>query len=165
MKILSLAFITFLQISSFQTDNLPQWAEERFKSLSNIFERSNQLKPNYIEYDLNGDHILDIAIFVRKKENNKAGILFLIGGEKNVVFLAGAGNSFGSGGNDYTWADNWKLFTKVETHQTTFLPNGDIDSEKVVRLKSSAIRIEEAEGAAGLIYFNGSSFVWIHQTD
>ena len=149
---------------SIDVDELPEWASTRWKKYDSIFERSYKLVPSFLEYDFKGDETEDIAIFVSKKSNAKQGVLFLFG-EDDRMFVSGAGNSFGTGGDDFEWADDWKLFTESKTHETTFLDNGDIDGSREVTLQYPAISIREEEGSGGLIYFNGEKFIWIHQGD
>jgi predicted Zn-dependent protease len=81
------------------------------------------------------------------------------------MFLAGAGNTFGSGGDNFEWADYWEVFDQRITHETTFLENGDVDGSREIKLDHAAISIREDEGSGGLIYFNGEKFISIHQGD
>lgn len=145
-------------------DELPKWAETKYSKYEQNFERSYKLVPSFLEQDFTGDGSLDIAIFVSKKSNEKKGVLFLLG-DGDLMFLAGSGNSFGSGGDNFEWADSWEVFDQRLTHETTFLENGDIDGTQEVKLDHAAISIREDEGSGGLIYFNGEKFVWIHQGD
>jgi hypothetical protein len=160
-----LTFLLCINTLCYQKLELPEWAKQQFLPLSETFERSTQLSPNILHYDLNNDGASDIAMFVAKKVDGKTGILFLINGQEKQYFLAGAGNSFGPGDNDYEWADTWRVFEEKVTYEMTFLPNGDIDGEREVILENPAISIREDEGSGGLIYYNGSKFVWIHQGD
>lgn len=160
-----LSILLCLSALTDQFSELPKWAEERFVLLSETFEQSDQLNPSFIIYDLNSDGKSDVAIFVKKKIDSKTGILFLINGQENQFFLAGAGNSFGSGDDNFEWTDSWLVFNKRVTYKMTFLENGDVDSEQEVILSNPAISIGEDEGSGGLIYYNGNKFVWIHQGD
>ncbi len=81
------------------------------------------------------------------------------------MFLAGAGNSFGSGGDNFDWADSWEVLDQRVTHETTFLESGDIDATREVELDHAAISIRQEEGYGGLIYYDGEKFIWIHQGD
>jgi len=145
-------------------EQLPEWARTKYAKYVQNFERSYKLMPSFLEEDFTGDGTTDIAIFVSKKSNDKKGILFLLrDGDK--IFLAGAGNSFGSGGDNFEWADFWEVFDKRRTYETTFLENGDVDGSREVKLDHAAISIREDEGSGGLIYYNGEKFVWIHQGD
>lgn len=145
-------------------DELPACALAKWNKYESTFERSYQLLPSFLEEDFNGDGTNDIAVFVSKKSDEKQGVLFLFG-KDDKMFISGAGNSFGPGGDDFKWADYWELFTESKTYETTFLDNGDIDGSREVSLKYPAISIREEEGSGGLIYFNGEKFTWIHQGD
>ncbi|MEQ9384718.1 MAG: hypothetical protein RIF36_22890 [Imperialibacter sp.] len=160
-----LTLIIFFITVETPTTELPDWACKRFVQFSERFDIYDQIEPAFIELDLDDDQTNDVAIFVREKSINKTGILFLFDGDGERYFLAGAGDSFGAGGDDFEWADKWEIFLKSKTHQTTFLPNGDIDGTKTVELKNPAISIRENEGSGGLIYYDGSRFIWIHQGD
>lgn len=162
---LQLPLILYFNVLCHQTPELPDWAKQQFILLSESFEHSCQLSPNILQYDLNSDGVSDIAMFVTKKSDGKTGILFLINGQEKQYFLAGAGNPFGPGDNDYEWADKWRVFEEKVTYEMTFLPNGDIDGTQEVILQNPALSIREDEGSGGLIYYNGSKFVWIHQGD
>ncbi|RJE72988.1 hypothetical protein [Reichenbachiella sp. MSK19-1] len=142
---------------------LPTWAQHRFSNINNIFEVSDQLKPQTIAADFDGDGTTDIAVFVNNKKRNKVGIMILLNNELEQYFVAGAGNSFGAGGDDFSWAGIWLKYEKPEAYETTFKLSGDIEGEKTIQLINSAISIREIEGSGGLIYFNGTKFVWIHQ--
>lgn len=145
-------------------DELPEWASTKLKKYQSAFQRSYRLLPSFLVEDFTGDGAHDIAIFVSKKSNNKQGILFLFG-EDDKMFVSGAGNSFGPGGDDFKWADDWELFIESKTFETTFLDNGDVDGSKEMTLSRPAVSIREEEGSGGLIYFNGEKFTWIHQGD
>tara|TARA_R110002012_G_scaffold13845_13_gene58524 strand:+ start:7509 stop:8003 length:495 start_codon:yes stop_codon:yes gene_type:complete len=160
-----LALIIFLTAAGDLTAELPGWASRRLAQFSERFDLSNQMEPTFIELDLDGDQRKDVAIFMRRKSDNKTGILFLFDGDDDRFFLAGAGDSFGPAGDNFNWADEWRIFLKPKAWQTTFLPNGDVDGTKTVELKNPAISIREDEGSGGLIYFDGSRFIWIHQGD
>lgn len=148
----------------FDIDELPELALVKWKKYESTFERTYKLLPSFLEEDFSGDGTVDIAIFVSKISDDKKGILFLFG-EDDKMFISGAGNSFGPGGDDFKWADYWELFTESKTYETTFLENGDIDGSREVTLEYPAISIREEEGSGGLIYFNGEKFIWIHQGD
>ena len=77
----------------------------------------------------------------------------------------GAGKDFGAGGDDFSWANHWSLFTERLTHETTFTANGDIDGSKEVKLLWNAITISDEGAGGGLLYYDGKKFTWIHQGD
>lgn len=145
-------------------NELPKWAATKYSKYKQNFERSFALVPSFLVEDFSGDGTDDIAIFVSNKSNERKGILFLLG-DSDLMFIAGAGHSFGPSGDNFEWADYWELFTKSKTFETTFFDNGDIDGTREVRLDHPGISIKENEGSGGLIYYNSEKFVWIHQGD
>ena len=157
MRITILTLLLFIPVQIFAQD-LPEWAEAQLNSAQD-FQQSDFLSPSFFESDFNGDGENDIAMPVVNED--KFGIAFFL--KNDSVFFAGAGKSFGPGGNDFSWADEWEIFDKEKTYQITFKENGDIDGEEEVLLENPAISIRQSEGSGGLIYFNGEKFVWIHQ--
>ena len=155
-----ITILTFLLLFPFQVfaQDLPSWAKEQLNSAQD-FQQSDFLTPNFLEIDFNGDGKTDTAISIVNED--KFGIAFLL--KDDSVFVVGAGNSFGSGGDNFSWADEWEVFEKEKTYQITFKENGDIDGEEEVLLENPAISIRQSEGSGGLIYFNGEKFIWIHQ--
>jgi hypothetical protein len=146
------------------TDSLPDWAQNRYAEYEHSFPRSYQLFPSFLESDFMGDMETDIAIFVSNKSSKKKGILFL-SNNTDQMLLAGAGNSIGSAGDDFSWAETWKVFDERIADETTFESNGEISGSRIVKLGRPAISISQTEGAGGLIYFDGQEFVWIHRSD
>lgn len=157
MRITTLILLLFFPVLVYAQD-LPYWAEEQLNSAQD-FQQSSFLTPSFLQSDFNGDGKTDIAIPVVNDE--KFGIAFFL--KDDSVFVAGAGNSFGPGGDNFSWADEWEVFEKEKTYQITFKENGDIDGEEEVLLENPAISIRQSEGSGGLIYFNGEKFIWIHQ--
>lgn len=157
MRITILTLFLFFPVLVFAQD-LPSWAKVKLNSAQD-FQQSDFLSPSFFESDFNGDGKSDIAVPV--VNDGKFGIAFFL--KDDSVFVAGAGKSFGPGGNDFSWADEWEIFDKEKTYRITFKENGDIDGEQEVMLDNPAISIRQSEGSGGLIYFDGNKFTWIHQ--
>ena len=109
----------------------------------------------------------DLAILIVEKATKRKGIL-LIHAKTTAHFIFGAGTAFGSGGKDFKWADKWKLYTKRTAYETQFdKESGDIIGGNEIKLARPGILVEDYEdGAAlagGIIYWNGTKYVWIHQ--
>ena len=145
-------------------EHLPEWAKVKFKKNEATLERSSHLFPNYWEADFSGDGTPDIAIFVKNRNNDKQGILFLLG-EREFAFLVGVGELFDTGGDDFSRVFDWQVVGQKETHETTFQENGDVTGTRKIALERPAIKIEQDEGGGGLVYFDSEKFVWIHQGD
>jgi len=160
-------FITLILVLTSVTSwsqTLPSWAAEKFKAYSGKYVLSSYVKPQFLEADLSGDKKPDVAIVIERRVDKKKGILILFA-STDKAFIAGAGDKFGKGGDDFEWANTWSIFKEKTTFETTFKPNGDVDSAKEVKLERPGIEIKEEEGAGGIIYFNGKEFIWIHQGD
>ncbi len=125
------------------------------------------VKPSYIEADFNGDKQADVAILIREKKTQKKGIM-IVHGKTNAYVVLGAGNTFGAGGDDFSWMDKWQLYTNPTAQETIFNETtGDIIGGKTVRLKHPCVLVADYEDggflAGGLIYWNGKKYTWIHQ--
>lgn len=156
-----------LLLASFQLaaqTPLPPWARQRMQQLSKTYVPAGYLQPTYLVTDFSGDKAADVALLVERARDRKKGILILFA-NRNAYFVVGAGHKLGPAGDDFSWASEWALFTKKQTHRITTLSSGDVGGEQLVTLSRPAIKIRESEGSGGLIYFDGKQFVWIHQGD
>lgn len=168
---LSLIFVLILASATghSQTAALPGWFMETFKAkgFGRKYELGAFLKPAHLQADFNGDGTPDIAIAVVEKATKKKGVL-LVHGKANDHFVFGAGTDFGSGSDNFRWADKWMVYKKKTALETQFdKESGDILDSKEIKLARPAISISDFEdGAAiagGLIYWSGKKYVWIHQ--
>lgn len=141
----------------------PSWAQERIKEIEKEYDVAKYIYPYFLQADFSGDQKDDLAILIQSKTQKKGIAIILT--ENNKHFIIGAGREFSNGGDNFSWADKWEVFNRKVTYETTFKEDGDVDGAKQVRLDRPAIEIRENEGSGGLIYFNGTEFVWIHQGD
>ena len=91
-------------------DQLPAWAAKPWAAASAARPRrdcSRPVNPFYQRGDFDGDGRADLAILVRDKATGKIGILVLHRVGKPT--LLGAGRSFGNGGDDFAWIDQWSV--------------------------------------------------------
>jgi hypothetical protein len=167
-KLLLICLVIITDIHS-QTNILPTWFSDAFRSngLDKKYIIASYLKPAYLKADFNSDGIVDIAALITEKGTNKKGIV-VIHGKTNQYFVFGGGTSFNAGGNDFKWADKWSLYRKNTASETQFdKEKGDIIGGKTVKLKRPSILVEDYEdGAAlagGIIYWDGTKYIWIHQ--
>jgi len=121
----------------------------------------SDINPFYLEADFNGDEQLDIAFFVKHKTDEKKGIL-IIHGKSKKIFLLGAGNSFGNGGDDWNWLEVWKVYRSKTAEKTTFSDSYEIVGSETVQLQNVAIEVSASESASNLIIWNGEEYEWIH---
>jgi hypothetical protein len=144
--------------------NIPAWGKENLRKLADRYVLVDHMKPQFLEADFSGDKINDLALSIESKADKKKGIIILFQ-ESDQVHVMGAGTTFGSGGDNFDWANKWETFSKPVTYETTFHENGDVAGSKEIKLERTAISIWEDEGSGGLIYFDGKKFIWIHQGD
>ena len=166
---LLIAFLLLFTAGESQTQALPSWFTEAFKSkgLDKKYVINSFLEPSFLQADFNGDASPDIAVPVIEKVTSKKGIL-LIHDQSFSYYLFGGGTAFGSGSDDFVWADKWTLYKQKTAYETQFdKASGDIIGEKQVKLARPGILVEDYEdGAAlagGIIYWNGRKYIWIHQ--
>jgi len=94
--------------------NLPDWVlcVARSAKFPAEYDLSHHLNPYFQSGDFDADGKLDVAVLVRQKSTGQSGIaIFLYGKLKPVVL--GAGRSFGNGGTDFSWMDNWSVYPKA----------------------------------------------------
>lgn len=143
---------------------IPEWVHERLKKLDNRYLVSDYIHPQFLEADFSGDRKTDLAVLVEEKTTSKKGIAIFFR-ESDSVSVLGAGMDFGNGGDNFAWAAKWSVDNERTAYETTFNANGDVDGGRQVRLKRPAIKIREEEGSGGLIYYDGTKFIWIQQGD
>ena len=146
MKILLTLSCLFFCVFTYAAQ-LPDWARKDFekKGLKDKFELADYLRPAYLEVDLNGDFSNDIAILVIEKETGKKGIVILHQGDPNVYIL-GAGNAFGNGGNDFGNMESWKIVNDVSIRRNDRIKTG--------------IEVNFMEMGPAVIIFDGKGYNW-----
>jgi hypothetical protein len=159
-------FLLALTAGHSQRVGIPSAFNETFTKLGldKKYERSAFLSPTFIQADFDGDGVQDVAIPVISKTTKKRGIM-IIHGNSTAYFVFGAGKNFGSGSDDFKWADKWMVYAKKTASETQFDKNsGDIIGSKTVKLLRPGVLIESEEaGAGGIIYWNSKKYIWIHQ--
>lgn len=148
-----------------QNKDLPLWVKNEFykRDLNRHYDFEAYLTPSFLIADFDGDSKTDAVVLLVEKKSRKKGLLII---HKNKgYYILGAGNEFGKGGDNFTWANKWGIFSNKIVYETTFdKRTGDIIGGKKRRLLHPAIEIEDKEkGAGGLIYWDGKKYIWIHQ--
>jgi hypothetical protein len=138
--------------------NVPTEIANAFQKsgLDTRYEYSFHINPFYLRGDFDGDGKSDIAILVKEKSTNKTGIAVFHIGTKQIVII-GAGKPLGNFGDDLRRINVWSVYRKSRVHPGT--------KNTAPVLRGEAIRIEVAESASGLIYWNGKSYHWYPQGD
>ena len=136
---------------------LPAWAAKSWAAAAaaNRIELSAALNPFYQRGDFDGDGKPDLAILVREKSTGKIGILVLHRGGRPA--LLGAGRSFGNGGDDFGWIDQWA----VEERGTK--PRRDDDPS--IKRQADMLWVAKESSASALIFYRSGKYVWQQQGD
>lgn len=141
-----------------QKANIPDLAKEVFaeKKLTEKYDFSFHINPCYLRGDFNGDKRNDLAILIKEKKSSKFGIAIFHDGKRDV-FIVGAGNSIGNGGDDFKWMDVWFVY-----------PKGTVQSPEEatpLNLVGEGLSVIKGESASGLIYWDGKKYKWYQMTD
>jgi hypothetical protein len=102
------------------------------------------LNPFLLQGDFDGDHRLDLAVLVTRRDTGARGIAVVHAGAPRAVVL-GAGHALGNGGDDFTWMDAWSVQPKP--------PDRD------------ALLLEKLESASAIVYWDGAAYRWKQQGD
>ena len=135
---------------------LPAWAEKPWAAASaaSHVELFAAVNPFYQRGDFDGDGKADLAILVRDKASGKIGILVLHRSGKPA--LLGAGRSFGNGGDDFAWIDQWSV------------DDGGKDarrSDPSARRAADTLWVAKEGSASALIRYRNGKYVWQQQGD
>lgn len=151
--------------------NFPSWFSDAFKKhkLHERYELKTTTAPRFLQCDLNGDNVLDVAAIVTSKINHKTGIL-LIHGETLSFQVFGAGSPMSRKSEetaDFKWIDGWQICKDKRVYETKFDKAGDIIGSTARRLSNPGIRswaLSDGEPiAGGVITWNGKRYIWIHE--
>jgi hypothetical protein len=145
--------VTWVQLA-----NIPAFAKEVFseKKLNEKYDFSFHINPFYLRGDFNGDRRSDLAILIKEKKTGKVGIAIFHDGRRDV-FIVGAGNAIGNGGDDFKWMNVWSVHQKGKVQSP--------EEEKSLQLIGEALSVEKGDSASGLIYWDGKKYKWYQMTD
>ena len=138
---------TFAQIDSLSLKRIPEWVKHvvQESALMENYELDVTRNPFYLEADLNGDELIDIAFFVKSKVEGKTGVLIVNKG-KNVGYILGAGKDIGIG-TDAFWCDTWFVY------RDKFIYNFK-DKKKKYMISLPGIEIVKSEKTSVVIYWD-----------
>ncbi len=109
------------------------------------------LNPYYQRGLLDEDAIPDEVVQIVEKHTGRRGIAIVRGCDSTVRVL-GAGTPFGNGGDDFRWLWVWR----IESART--YPGIQSTAREV-------LLVEKPESAGGVIWWNGSTYVWTQAGD
>ena len=125
---------------------LPEWARTRWSAVANArsLARSARILPAILHGDFDGDGADDVALLVESVKSHKIGIVFLHHNDPKP-YVVGVGTTLGNGGDDFEWADRWKVQTRVQ---------------KSGARRADALLLEREGSGSGLIYFAARAYHW-----
>jgi hypothetical protein len=108
--------------------------------LSENYQFDNRLDPVFLEADLNGDSIMDIALPIIEISSQKRGFA-IVHGKTNEVFIIGAGTKIKSSHSDeMSYIDSWRVNRKT-VNQPGLDENGEEHKNGPLILKNPSIEI------------------------
>jgi len=132
---------------------LPHWVGQAL-SVRPAFKRYRiytGLNPFYQRGRFDGDTLIDIAIQVVDSASGKRGIVFVHQADWSI-HVVGAGEPFGNGGDDFSWLGQWSVADGESLHEP--------------RLKGvEVLYIGKGDSAGGMVWWNGSKYVWTQWGD
>ena len=125
---------------------LPEWARARWSAVASAraLARSARVQPAILHGDFDGDGADDVALLVESVKSHKVGIVFLHHNDPKA-YVVGAGTTLGNGGDDFEWADSWKVQNRVQ---------------KSGARRADALLLEREGSGSGLIYFASRAYHW-----
>ena len=125
---------------------LPEWVRARWGAVASArsLARSARITPAILRGDFDGDGAEDVALLVESVKSHKVGIVFLHRNDAKP-YVVGAGTTLGNGGDDFEWADSWKVQTRVQ---------------KSGARRADAVLLEREGSGSGLIYFAARAYHW-----
>lgn len=149
------------------TEELPLWFLETDLLKENTFyinyTYDKRIKPHFLQADFNNDGYKDLALPIQEISSGKMGFA-IIHNQSHEVFVLGAGTQVKNGLSDNMgYIDTWKVNTKRE-NQPGLDSNGEINKNGPLILEYPSLQIEKSEVGGGLIYWDGKTYVYFHQT-
>ena len=122
-----------------------------------------RMNPMYLEDDFNGDGFIDLAIPIKEESTDKKGFA-IIHGNTNEIFILGAGREMVNGLSDeQSYIDGWRINREKINHPGIEEESGN-GAEGELLLENNSIEIFKTEVGGGIIYWNGKTYAYFHQT-
>ncbi len=109
------------------------------------------LNPYLLRGQFDEDSLIDLAIQVVEKKTGKRGIAIIHAADSSVHIL-GAGTPFGNGGDDFSWLWVWHAEAR---NARRAIPS----------VGREILLVEKPESAGGIIWWNGTEYVWTQYGD
>jgi len=148
-------------------EHFPDWVLEA-DTINKLLLKSGcefdqRMNPMYFEEDFNGDGVIDFAIPIQNKETNKVGFAIVHGNSFNL-FIIGAGTKVENDlTDDWDYINIWKINRK-EINNAGLEENTGSGKDGELILDNPSLEIEKSEVGGGLLYWNGKSYAYFHQT-
>ena len=121
------------------------------------YKFDNRFNPLYLETDLNGDGIIDIAIPIFEIKTKKNGFA-IIHGKTKETYIIGSGTKVKNGhSDDMSYINLWNINRKRKNEP-------GIDNDKPLIIKNNSLKILKSEVGGGIIFWNGTEYEYFHQT-
>ncbi|WP_340201629.1 hypothetical protein [Ascidiimonas sp. W6] len=154
----------FTQTEWYIKERLPEWfALGDGLKFQEEYEFDNRLNPLYLETDFNGDGTIDLAIPIKQTKTDKVGFA-IIHGKTNEVFIIGAGTLIKNQlSDDMIYIDIWKV-NREKVNEPGLDENGNFNKNGSLILTNPSMQVEKSDVGGGQIYWNGTEYVYFHQT-
>lgn len=143
------------------TTRLPEWFIEagvlNNRTVNNVYQVQSDLNPFYFEEDFNNDGHRDIAVSVLNIEDGKRGFL-IYHSVLNEVNILGAGKIFKNClSDDFSYINIWKINRDEEL-------DAGVGEDEPISIQGPSIQIIKEESIGGQIYWDGTEYVYFHQS-
>jgi len=145
------------RLSFAEEQSLPAWLREALAASARDVVPCSCLNPFYQRGDFDGDGRADYAVLVRHARTGKRGIAFVHRGGV-AVYVVGAGNPIGRGGDDFSWMDAWRVFERRP------VPRGATGGAAPT-LRGDGLMVEKTESASAVLWWDGRGYRWYQQGD
>ncbi|MEL6730141.1 MAG: hypothetical protein AAFY70_16770 [Bacteroidota bacterium] len=111
---------------------------------------------DWISLDVDGDGLKEHVVKVVRKIDKKRGIFMEkpSGGWQ----LMGAGSQAISGGDDFRWMNQWRVWVKDSVPQNTYAASGDLKDVYMIPIRGQALELVQEEGKSVFIYWESGQY-------
>jgi|SRR5882672_6557618 len=133
--------------------NLPDWVcqvayEAKLHATYSVY---SEINPFFITADLNGDGVLDAAVWVIERRTRKCGLAIFHRGDKGPIILA-AGTPWKERGDNFRSFDQWSVLARGEVLDSVH------EEGRKVKLEADALILIKSESAAVGVYWDGKEY-------